>query len=175
METRIQLKAKLIVFVCALLMSACVEVYHGPGPNGHPGRAFFSINYTHVHPYSYWDNNPNVPFNPIIGHNHLTAPGIYEFEYFINPYEYWFGTYEVWVNPGGPGRPYGEPGLNGPDNFFILWCDPHGYFEDRYVGKTAKGQDSVSIVKEIGADKIRVHMKKTTVDQRQPHQPKVTW
>ena len=53
-----------------------------------------------LEPAQLQDDNPAVPDNPFFGEYHRTLDGIYDFEYFINPYEYWWGTYEIYVNPG---------------------------------------------------------------------------
>ena len=132
------LKYTLILGIVALSLSSCVH-HHAPapcyGPDGYDGHAFFGIDYEYSHPYSYWDNNPSVPYNPQIGAYHNTAPGIYDFEYYINPSEFWYGTYEIWINHGGPGRLGCEPGHIGLDSYLMLICDPWGYSEIRGIGK----------------------------------------
>ncbi|MGB0918123.1 MAG: hypothetical protein ACPGU4_11075, partial [Flavobacteriales bacterium] len=53
--------------VTALLTSCVVVVDPVQGPDGRPGEAYFGIDYDYDMPYSYWDNNPNIPNNPILG------------------------------------------------------------------------------------------------------------
>ena len=120
-----------------LFFTSCVVIDTTPGPNGRDGNAYFGVDYEYEAPYSYWDNNESIPFNPALGEYYRTNPGIYEFEYFINEYEYWYGTYEIWINPGGIGGPNGEPGYDGLDSYLMLIADPHGFHEHIFHGKTS--------------------------------------
>lgn len=110
-------------------LTSCIVVDRtpAPGPHGRDGRAYFSVDFEHHAPYSYWDNNSSIPFNPMLGEFYRTSPGIYEFEYFVNSHDYWYGTYEVWINRGGPGGPNGQPGFDGLDTYLTLICDPNGF------------------------------------------------
>lgn len=166
---------RFIVFfaIAATLLSSCVTYVNTPGPAGYPGRAFFGISYDHAPPYSYWDNNAALPYNPPFDTQFETAPGIYEFEYFINPYEYWYGTYEVWVNPGQPGCDCGDPGLDGMDNYFTLVCDPHGFYESVWASyKNGDTSEPLVLEKEDGPMKMRVVLNKANVNDRPAQQPK---
>ena len=71
----------------ATLLASCTFIVDPvQGPDGRPGDAFFGIDYDYAMPYSYWDNNNNIPNNPVLGAFYPTNTGVYEFEYFINPY-----------------------------------------------------------------------------------------
>ncbi|MCB0409103.1 MAG: hypothetical protein KDD29_02725, partial [Flavobacteriales bacterium] len=105
----------ILAIIFPLFFTSCIVIDNTPGPPGRDGRAYFGVDYEHRAPYSYWDNNKSIPYNPVIGDYYRTSPGLYDFEYFINEYDYWYGTYEIWVNRGGPGGPHGEPGYNGLD------------------------------------------------------------
>lgn len=166
------------VLLFAVLSSACYEVVHTPGPPGRDGLAFFAINYEHVHPYSYWDNNPAVPYNAILGYDYQTYPGIYEFEYFINPHDYWYGTYEIWVNPGGPGLPDGEPGFDGMDNFFTLICDPEGFhthLNGHNYGYGKKGdKEQVVVIENKEGQSLKIILRKGNIKDRKAQSPKLS-
>ncbi len=121
----------ILIFLLPLFFTSCIVVDNTPGPNGRDGDAYFGVDFEHHAPYSYWDNNKSVPYNPILGEYYFTAPGIYDFEYFINPHDYYYGTYEVWINRGGVGGSNGQVGYNGNDNYLMLICDPNGFHEHR--------------------------------------------
>jgi hypothetical protein len=113
--------------IITLIFTSCIVVDNSPGPSGRDGQAYFGVDFEHHAPYSYWDNNNSIPYDPVLGEYYFTYPGRYEFEYFVNPYDYWYGTYEVWINRGGLGGSNGEPGYDGCDTYLMLICDPHGY------------------------------------------------
>lgn len=162
------MKRILLIFavVAGLLNTACINEANIIGPAGLPGLAFFGVDYQYNPPYSYWDNNPNIPQNPILGEYYPTNPGIYEFEYFFNAYEYYFGTYEIWINPGQPGQPYNTPGVNGLDSYLMLICDAQGIFEFR---TNKKGELEPIIIEERFGDKnYRITLYKTSVANRVP-------
>jgi len=108
------------------------------GPDGRDGRAFFGIDYHYYMPFSYWDSNPDIPLNPYLGDFYHSRPGIFDFEYFVNPYEYWYGTYELWIEYGQQGSPYGVAGTDGSDTYLMLICDPEGWTEDRFRAYSGK-------------------------------------
>lgn len=140
------------------------------GPPGRNGVAYFGIDYDFGNLYSYWDNNPSIPENPIIGQYYYTYPGVYEFEYFINEFEYWYGTYEVFINLGGPGRPHNQPGFDGRDTYLLLICNPNGPYEERASNKKATStNEPIVIEKNEENHRYRIVMQKTTIQERQPH------
>jgi len=140
------------------------------GPRGYDGQVFFGVSYSSFPPYSYGDNNPSIPFNPTLGETYASHPGLYHFEYFINPFEYWEGTYELWINPGGPGGEFGTPGLDGRDNFLMLICDPQGYYEDRFMGKMIANYQRAG-QKDQAPLNYKVNAKKYHVNDRKPKLP----
>lgn len=152
----------------ALSLSGCVFVVDStPGPDGPAGDAFFGVDYDYATPYSYWDNNPNIPNNPILGSFYPTNSGLYEFEYFINPYEYWYGTYRIFRNAGGPGGPHGEVGAPGRDTYLMLICNPDGFYEERANYKVEAQLGETIVIEElVGENRIRIEMTKTTTDLR---------
>lgn len=169
----------MMLFV-SILGSACYHDHHGhyhdvgPGPHGLDGEAYLSIDYTYQHPYSYWDDNPDLPYNPTIGVFYYTYPGIYEFEYFISPYDYWYGTYELWVNYGEPGRPHGEPGFDGADNYFTLFCDPDGFWMSLQGDYYKKGGNKqLTITQDLGSLKLKIVMQKANINDRPAQVPKL--
>ncbi|TXC77073.1 hypothetical protein [Luteibaculum oceani] len=168
-----------IVLSLSFLTSCDVYVTTNiPGPDGYPGRAFFGIDYDYRPPYSYWDNNPAVPVDPFFGEYYRTNPGIFDFEYFVNEYDYWYGTYDIWVNPGGPGRPYGERGRDGADSYLLLICNPDGPYEwrkskDDNISFKELEDGWIEIEKHFDGGGIKVKMKKTNINERpQTQQPK---
>lgn len=152
----------------SLFLTSCLIVVDPvPGPDGRPGDAFFGIDYDHALPYSYWDNNLNIPNNPVLGAFYPTNGGVFDFEYFINPYEYWYGTYEIFRNAGGPGQPDGQPGYAGRDTYLMLICNPEGFYEEFSGYKTeAPMGETIMIDKMVGSDRIKIEMTKTTVQDR---------
>ena len=137
------------------------------GPDGRPGDAFFGIDYDYALPYSYWDNNASIPNNPVLGSFYPTNTGVFEFEYFINPYEYWYGTYRIFRNAGGPGGSNGQVGYPGLDTYLMLICNPDGFYEERGNNKrTAEFGETIVIEELVGNNKIRIEMTKTTTEIR---------
>jgi len=110
----------IIVVLAGLSLTSCIIVTDTPGPAGRPGNAYFGVSYDVYEPYSYWDNNPDIPNDPYLDEYYPTVPGLYEFEYYVNRVDYWYGTYEIWVNAGEPGRPGGRPGRDGLDTYLML-------------------------------------------------------
>ena len=161
----------ILIFILTLFFTSCIIVDNTPGPRGRDGRAYFGVDYEHQAPYSYWDNNPSIPYNPILGDYYFTRPGIYEFEYFINPHDYWYGTYEVWINRGGPGGPHGEPGFDGADSYLMLICDPGGFHEHRHNWRVNENEPLV-INKTDGILNFKLTIQKGNVLTRPAQQPK---
>lgn len=158
-----------LLFVSSsLLLSSCVFVVDpGPGPNGPDGAAFFGVDYDYAMPYSYWDNNGSIPDNPILGSWYPTNAGVFNFEYFINPYEYWYGTYRIFRNAGGPGGPSGQAGAPGRDTYLMLICNPNGFYEERNNYKMeAQMGETITIDRIIGAYHVQIEMTKTTTSIR---------
>ncbi|NUM50440.1 MAG: hypothetical protein HUU48_04925 [Flavobacteriales bacterium] len=167
-----------LLIITSILLTSCVTVVNNtPGRPGRDGRAFFGINYQHRAPYSYWDNNPAIPNNPTLGNYFPTAPGIYQFEYFVNPYEYWYGTYEIAINLGGPGGPHGEPGFDGKDTYLMLFCDPNGFYthfnQYRTSGSYNEANSTVVIERVEEGYKYKITMQKATREKRSSHTPKL--
>ena len=166
-----------LLLISSLLLTSCVTVVNNtPGRPGRDGRAFFGVNFQNQPPYSYWDNNPSIPNNPSLGTYFPTAPGIYQFEYFVNPYEYWYGTYEIFINLGGPGGAHGEPGLNGMDTYLMLYCDPNGFYSNFNQYITSGSYDSANspvIIERVDKGfEYKITMQKTSVVNRENQVPK---
>lgn len=172
------LKHTLLASLVAILFSSCVAHEHPRphyGPHGFDGLAFFGIDYDIAHPYSYWDNNPSIPYNPLVGHYYNTAPGLYEFEYYVNPREFWYGTYEVWINYGGPGQPNGYPGYDGLDTYLLMICDPYGYYEVRgsaKIDEEALKTTPMVIERKEGNKNFKITLYKGDPSKRKTHEPK---
>ena len=152
------------------MFTSCIVVDNTPGPRGIDGNAYFGVDYEINAPYSYWDNNRSVPYNPILGDYYFTMPGVYEFEYFINPHDYWYGTYEIWINPGGPGGPRGEPGYNGLDTYLMLICDPDGFHQHRHNARTSN--EPLVIERHDGKYNYKITIQKASVSTRPAQKPK---
>jgi len=166
MKSLFKIASVAIGFV-TLLASCTIIVDPVQGPDGRPGDAFFGIDYDYAMPYSYWDNNNNIPNNPVLGSFYPTNTGVYEFEYFINPYEYWYGTYRVFRNAGGPGGSNGAVGYPGLDTYLMLICNPDGFYEERANNKrTTEMGETIVIEEMVGNNKIRIELTKTTTDIR---------
>lgn len=161
----------ILAIITPLIFTSCIVVDNAPGPNGRDGRAFYGVDYEHRAPYSYWDNNNSIPFNPVLGEYYRTNPGLFEFEYFINPRDYYYGTYEVWVNRGGIGGPNGEPGFDGIDTYLMLIADPDGYHVHA-DGYRANDSEPIVIEKKIGEFNYRITIQKGNVLTRKAHEPK---
>lgn len=172
--TKLMVMKKLVGFIVMIVLgltSCDVIIVHPDGPPGLPGRAFFGIDYDYSPPYSYWDNNNSVPVDPFFGEYYRSGQGLFDFEYFVNRTEYWYGTYEIWTNPGGPGRPYGEPGRDGADTYLLLVCNPDGPYEwrkknpDLNVEITEEG-DWIVVEQTFENSGMRIKMQKTTTENR---------
>lgn len=163
-----------ITFTLSILvfLSSCIVVDNSPGPNGRDGMAYFGVDYDRRPIYSYWDNNKSIPYNPAIGQYYASAPGVFEFEYFINEFDYWYGTYQIWINRGGPGRPNGRPGIDGADNYLMLICNPNGFYEYRENWKINENEPLV-IDQQIGDFYYKITIQKGNVRTRPAHAPKI--
>lgn len=165
-----QLKSLSVLLGLSLLISSCTFIVEPlPGPDGPPGNAFFGVDYDYAMPYSYWDNNRNIPNNPLLGQFYPTESGVFEFEYFINPYEYWYGTYRIFRNAGGPGGPDGQVGAPGLDSYLMLICNPDGFYEERAnwkVDGAVELGETLTIERTIGTDRIEIVMTKTNTSLR---------
>lgn len=161
----------LLLITLPFFFTSCIVVDNTPGPYGRDGNAYFGIDYDHRPPYSYWDDNKSIPYDPALGEYYYTYPGIYEFEYFINKYEYWYGTYEVWVNVGGIGGSHGEPGYDGRDTFLMLITDPNGFYEHRDGYKSADAAPLV-IEKKEGKYNYKITIQKGDTKTRPAQAPK---
>lgn len=164
----------LITFL-TISFTSCVVIDNTPGPNGRDGNAYFGIDYEHEPPYSYWDNNKSIPYDPTLGDYYYTAPGIYDFEYFINEYDYWYGTYEIWVNVGGIGGPHGEPGYDGLDSYLMLITDPNGFHEHRESWKMENdmaNNEALVIEKHIGEFNYKITIQKANTLNRSANEAK---
>jgi len=152
-----------------ITFSSCIEVYDH-GPHGRDGDAYFGVDYHFSPPYSYWDNNPSLPENPYLGDFYWTDAGVYDFEYFVNPYDYWYGQYTVYRNYGTHGGAYGEAGLDGLDTYLMLFCDPNGWHEDRFEYRqnvtVTREQDKVTVEVNEAGQKFKLEMRKTDVLSR---------
>ncbi|MCO6499845.1 MAG: hypothetical protein J5I47_05635 [Vicingus serpentipes] len=166
--------APILIILFSLSFTSCVVVDNTPGPNGRDGLAYFGIDFEHKPPYSYWDNNKSIPYNPAFGTYYHTYPGVYEFEYFINPREYWYGTYEVYINYGGIGGPHGEPGYDGLDTYLMLITDPHGFHthENGYGYKSANAEEPLVVEKNEGKYNYKITIQKGNIENRQAQSPK---
>lgn len=167
MKTQFGYFAALFV-IFSISLSSCVFVVDpGPGPDGPAGNAFFGVDYDYSMPYSYWDNNASIPDNPVLGSFYPTNTGVFDFEYFINPYEYWYGTYRIFRNAGGPGGPNGQVGVQGADTYLMLICNPNGFYEERSNYKVeAQMGETIRIEELVGNNRIEIVMTKTTTDLR---------
>ncbi len=154
-------------------LGSCVYVDNTPGPQGLPGDCYFGVDYEQYSPYSYWDDNPSIPYNPLLGSYYLSKPGLYHFEYHVNPYDYWYGTYEIWQNQGGPGGSHGEMGCRGLDSYLMLICDPWGYHEQRFDYKTSDFENNPLVIEEkTGNKNFRITIQKTNESKRKSQSPK---
>jgi hypothetical protein len=155
-----------------LLFDSCI--FHTDyGPDGRDGRAYFGVDYHFQPPYSYWDDNPFIPENPVLGAYYETLPGTYSFEYFVNPFDYWYGTYQIWIERGTEGGPYGEAGMDGLDTYLILYCDPHGWHEEFFTypqGKVnvTREKDHVRIEVNDPGHYFVIEMTRTDILNRKP-------
>lgn len=160
----------ILILTLPLFFTSCIMIDNTPGPNGRDGNAYFGVDYDHRPPYSYWDNNPSIPFNPILGEYYQTYPGIYEFEYFINEDEYWFGTYEIWINRGGLGGSNGERGFDGRDTYLMLIADPNGFYQ--HMSKGVDIGEPIVIEGQDEKNNYKITLNKGHIDTRKAQSPK---
>jgi len=172
----------LLFTLLSISWSSCIIIEDDSsyyGPNGLDGKAWFGIDFDQDVPYSYWDDNPNMPTDPFYGEYYRTTPGLYHFEYFVTPYEYWYGTYEIYINYGQPGGPHGQPGADGDDSYLLLVCNPDGFYFENWEECSCRAYqlpDSTWIIEGQSVQPMfRVEMKKASVANRPAqHVPKLT-
>lgn len=163
----------ILAIIFPLFFTSCIVIDNTPGPPGRDGRAYFGVDYEHRAPYSYWDNNKSIPYNPVLGNYYRTSPGLYDFEYFINEYDYWYGTYEIWVNRGGPGGAHGEQGYNGSDTYLMLICDPNGFHEHRDNWRNNEDNNEPLVIeRKDGIYNYKITIQKGNVNTRPAQNPK---
>ena len=176
MKKLYHLRFYLLLILSSLTLGSCVIIEEEPiiyEPHGLAGRAFFGIDYDYSHPYSYWDNNPDLPYNPQVGVYYQALSGVYDFEYFINPLEYWYGFYEIWQHPGTPGRANGIPGFDGADSYLMLICNPEGYYEYREnFASQDFTKDPLVIERKDGENNYKITMYKGDLSKHVPKKPK---
>lgn len=160
----------ILILVLPLFFTSCVVIDNTPGPNGRDGDAYFGVDYEYRAPYSYWDDNNSIPFNPILGEYYGTYPGIYEFEYFINEHDYWYGTYEIRINRGGLGGPNGERGYHGADSYLMLIADPDGFH--MHASKGVSEFEPVTIERKDGKFNYTITIQKGNKSIRKAQNPK---
>lgn len=135
----------LCILYAAIVVSSC----QGPtGPDGRNGNAFVRIVSTDGFLNLYGDNNPAIPSPFQIGQYYNAAVGVYTFAYESRKYtgtstytyKRWGGTYSVSINYGTSGRKgkifwkEGDPGEDGADRYFTLFCNYNGP-EESVLGK----------------------------------------
>ena len=160
---------KIIYALVVVMMSVSCIVVYDHGPDGLDGEAFFGLDYHFSAPYSYWDDNPYIPYDPVLSQFYWTEPGTYDFEYFVNEYDYWHGTYSIWIEQGTSGGPYNEPGIDGIDTYLMLFCDPNGWHEDRFEYKDAqlyRDKDELVIESNSNGRKFKLEMSSSNTLER---------
>lgn len=151
-----------------IFMTSCIN-YTDYGQRGEDGRAYFGIDYDFNPPYSYWDDNMSVPQNPYFGEFYRSEPGIYDFEYFINPWEYWWGTYTLYENEGEWGGTNNTPGQPGADTFFLLICNENGFYSETWEDdwyRTAVNENGTVLIEGTDGARFKLEMRKSTVTER---------
>lgn len=126
------------LFLFAMLLLISCE---GPnGPDGKNGHAFLKITSSDGYLYAYSDNNPSMPSPLIAGQNYQVTIGTYLFAYESRiytsattyMYQQWLGTYSISINygtKGGEGKIFwqeGDPGTDGRDKYFTIYCNFDG-------------------------------------------------
>jgi hypothetical protein len=153
-----------------IALQSCIVVAEY-GPPGRDGKAFFGIDYDFNPPYSYWDNNPNMPSAPFFGEYYRSNAGRYNFEYFVNQTDYWYGTYEIFIHRGQAGQPMGEPGADGMDTYLMLICNDEGfYFEDQAgIWCDIRLENGIQHIEmNNGEQHFIITMQKTSIKDRKP-------
>ena len=167
MKSLSSFRFSLVVVGGIFLLNSCIYVVDTPGPEGLPGSAYFGVDYDHYLPYSYWDDNRDIPNNPVLGASYPTNTGVFNFEYFVNPYDYWYGSYQIFRNPGQPGGSGGRPGADGADTYLMLICNPDGFYEVRGNYKVAAAEGETIVIEEtIGENRFRITMTKANTATR---------
>lgn len=126
-----------LIMSIAVVFSSC----DGPsGPDGKDGGAFLKISSSDGTLYLYGDDNPAIPSPFQVNQFYQASVGTYIFVYESRiytstttyTYQQWLGTYTVSINhgtKGGEGQPFwqeGDPGVNGADKYFTLYCNFNG-------------------------------------------------
>ena len=150
MKTKMKNIYLLLTFFVAITIggTSCTVHYQDPppppppvvyyGPDGLPGFAFLSVDWTGDKPDFISTNNGAIPTYFQYGAFYQSHPGFfnlyYEGAFYDGPdfIEYfWDVDFEVWINAGYPGQPGNIPGANGLDSYLTMVCNPFGPFEER--------------------------------------------
>lgn len=136
---------KVIAVLLILSLTACEKAWHGR--DGRPGDAFLALTWQEVEP-SYLDAGTSaIPPLFIWGEYYKIRPGDYSLYYEGTVWTgmawarySWEVFYEIWEVPGESGDWYYN-GIDGPDNFFTIGCNPFGPFIGSSYKSTSLSED----------------------------------
>lgn len=164
------IRAILFYSLLLVIMSSSCEINHEYAPQSRDGESYFGVDYHFSPPFSYWDDNPAIPYEICLGDFYWSEPGIYEFEYFVNSFDYWYGNYTLYQNYGFADAPYSEPGMDGIDTYHTLFCDPNGWHEDRFDNKenvkVHRDKDHLVVDIQKNGTRFQMEMFKTDIISR---------
>lgn len=114
-----------------LLLLLAVVMIFGCGKDGKDGEAYLRITWLYT-PFSYWDDNSDIPYGFQNGVYYNTDPGTFNFRYTDWQGTTWTGTYKISINKGTKGELFSD-GKDGADKYFTLQCFSIGpsLYEDR--------------------------------------------
>ncbi len=127
------------------------------GDDGQDGDAYIAITWVGG-PFTYWTDDPAIPYTFYNNHYYLTWPGKYNFMYESWDTSIWSGSYTIYINVGESGKLI-KDGEDGADIYFLLVCystgpDFYAWPYPYYVSsKDYKILDNVNI--ELSADDFR--------------------
>ena len=132
---------KVIAVLLILSLTACEKAWHGY--DGRPGKAYLALSWQEVEPTYIDAGTDAIPPVFLWGEYYPIRPGDYSLYYEGSVWSgmawarySWEVFYEVWEIPGEQGDWYYN-GSNGPDNFFIIACNPFG----PYIGNSYKSSN----------------------------------
>jgi len=146
-------------FLVTLLITSCDRGY-----DGRPGRAFLALDWE-LTPPEYLDaGTPDIPPHFHWGQYYLAYPGFYTLYYEgtvcngpTRVFYAWEIDYEIWVAAGEPGGYYYN-GMDGPDTYFTVICNPNGPYCANCL-KTTEADAEIEILEDNG-EEIIVMMEK---------------
>jgi hypothetical protein len=167
-------------YVAVILVAIAVPSCDGPdGPNGRNGNAYVDITSSDgtLNSDGLFSSFPPTFY---VDQYYSTNPGVYDFSFTTSYYDShgnfysrdWGGTYSITINDGSPGGDgklfwqHGDPGSDGPDEYYKLNCTYdygldayyHNYLFKTAVAKTDTLVGGKVYIRDLADARYKIHI-----------------